>query len=435
MKRFLKCICLALGAVMISGNLSSAKEKNMQSRMNRERLNIGTYFLQEYARTEQHVKDLADCGIDFVIGVDIDKALLDMFSKYNVGAVVNGVLPGWWGGDGKNAGKMRATNTWDKYDKGVKEFKDHSAIWGVDTGDEPSALDFPFYGEVIDFAYKKLPNQFPYLNLYPNYASVAENNAQEKVNQLGTATYSEHIDKYCQNVGLDYICYDFYMFAAGIPRHYENLRVVANAARSTGRSMWIVLQVNSNKKEKWISLDQLRSQAFSSLAFGAENIIWACYTAGWWHNQVLDKQGNKTEQYDKLKTVNQELHAIAPEYMRFRNTATHFVGFEKGDKYMAAVQDTMPVKELSTGVFQNVKAINGEPLIIGQMTERKGYSQALMIYAADSPDASAVKDVTVSFKCSDRHKVRVVNAPLTLNADGTYSVTIRSCSGALVIAE
>ena len=31
------------------------------------------------------------------------------------------------------------------------------------------------------------------------------------------------------------------------------------------------------------------------MAFGAENIIWACYTAGWWQaNQVLDSQGNKT---------------------------------------------------------------------------------------------------------------------------------------------
>ena len=39
----------------------------MNTRMNRNRLNIGTYFLRPYACSEAHVKDLADCGIDFVV--------------------------------------------------------------------------------------------------------------------------------------------------------------------------------------------------------------------------------------------------------------------------------------------------------------------------------------------------------------------------------
>ena len=72
-------------------------------------------------------------------------------------------------------------------------------------------------------------NQFAYLNLYPNYASVAENSAQQTVNQLGTATYDEHIRQYCEHVGLDYLCYDFYMYSltadrdsfAGVNRAYE----------------------------------------------------------------------------------------------------------------------------------------------------------------------------------------------------------------------
>ena len=46
----------------------------MNTRMDRKRLNIGTYHLKPYARTEQHVKDLADCGIDFVICMDYDES-------------------------------------------------------------------------------------------------------------------------------------------------------------------------------------------------------------------------------------------------------------------------------------------------------------------------------------------------------------------------
>ena len=37
--------------------------------------------------------------------------------------------------------------------------------------------------------------------------------------------------------------------------------------------------------------------------------------------EVLDDKGNKTQQYDKLKTVNAELHALSDEYMRFRNAS------------------------------------------------------------------------------------------------------------------
>lgn len=407
----------------------------MNTRMNRNRLNIGTYFLRPYACSEAHVKDLADCGIDFVVCMQNDPKTLDLFTKYNVGAIVTGILPGWWGGDGDNAGTMREKNPWSAYEKGAASFKDHPAIWGIDTGDEPSALDFPYYGEVLKFVEKNFPKQFPYLNLYPNYASVAKNNAQQTVNQLGTPTYAEHIDRYCENIAADYICYDFYMYSASVAGHYENLRIVADACRKSGRSLWIVLQVNSNKPEKWISENQLRAQAYSSMAFGAENIIWACYTAGWWHNQVLDDKGNKTQQYDKLKTVNAELHALSDEYMRFRNASTHFVGFKADSPWLAKLQNTKPLEALNTGVFRDVKAANGAELIIGQMFSRKADgSYALMVCAADDPQDTANKTFDVTFRCDD-FKVKAVGAPLTKLADGSYSISMKSCGGALIVAE
>ena len=51
-----------------------------------------------------------------------------------------------------------------------------------DTGDgSPSALDFPHYGKVIDLVNTRFPRQFAYLNLYPNYASVAKTDDVERV--------------------------------------------------------------------------------------------------------------------------------------------------------------------------------------------------------------------------------------------------------------
>ena len=82
----------------------------MNTRMNRSRLNIGVYHLKEYARTEQHVRDLSDCGIDFVICLDNARPTLDLLAKYGVGAIGSGIVPGWWGGDGNNAGTMAEWN-------------------------------------------------------------------------------------------------------------------------------------------------------------------------------------------------------------------------------------------------------------------------------------------------------------------------------------
>ena len=409
----------------------------MNKRMNRNRLNIGAYILQPYARTEQHIKDLADSGVEFVVCMGNDRPALDLFEKYGVGAIVSGVVPGWWGDNGDNAGKMAETNPLEKYDEAAAKFVDHPAIWGIDVGDEPSALDFPHYGKVMNKVEKLFPNQFAYLNLYPNYASVSQNNAQETVNQLGTPTYDEHIARYCECVASDYICYDFYLYSINVTKHYENLRVVADACLKTGRSMWIVLQVNSNREHEWMSENNLRFQAYTAMAFGAENIIWACYTAGWWHNQVLDKEGNKTEQYDKMKKVNAEIRTIAEEYMRYRRVSTHFVGFA-GNSDMEKVNQK-PIEALNTGVFFDVKADNGAPIVVGQMASRQADgANALMICAADDHHEKDPKSYNITFSVMEGKAVEAIGGcgkkPVTRLADGSYSVPVVSNEGVLITA-
>ena len=408
----------------------------MNQRMDRTRLNIGAYHLQPYARTEDHIREVAECGVDFIVCMADDRSALDLFHKYGIGAIVSGILPGWWGGDGQNAGKMAAWNPIEKYEAAAATFRDHPAIWGIDVGDEPSALDFPHYGKVIDYVDRAFPNQFPYINLYPNYASVSQNSAEETVNQLGTTTYAEHIRRYCECVPLDYLCYDFYLYSINVSLHYENLRTVANACRNTGRSMWIVLQVNSNDPAYWITENNLRFQAYTAMAFGAENIIWGCYTAGWWNNQVLDGEGNKTRQYDRLKKINAEIRTIGEEYMKYRRVSTHFVGFG-GHPDMEAVEQA-PVDSLSTGVFFDLKAERGSPLVVGEMVNRnRDGSVALMICAADDPYEKSPCLHRITFRAPNR-RVRALGGDgyktVTHLGDGLYAVDIASNEGVLITA-
>jgi len=391
--------------------------------MDRGRLNIGTYYLKEYARTEAHVRDLAECGIDFVVNMANDRPTLDLFAKYGVGAVVSGIVPGWFGGDGKNTGQMSEKNPLSRYEAAAASFADHPAIWGIDAGDEPSALDFPHYGRVMARMEQLFPRQFAYLNIYPNYALVSGNSPDQTAGQLGTPDYAGYIRRYGECIPADYLCYDYYMYAAGAEGALANLRTVSDACLASGRSMWIVLQVNSRDPARWISENQLRFQAFSAMAFGAETIIWACWCAGWWHNQVLDGNGGKTEQYEKLKTVNAEIHTLAADYMRFRRTATHRI---HGGEC------------LHTGVFADVHAADGGELLVGQMVSRGGDgAHALMICAADDPMDEHPKEVKIRFRADGRF-VRAIGGrgmlPITAEEDGGMSVTVSSNAGVLITA-
>ena len=360
-----------------------------KTKFDRSRLLIGTYCIADYARSEAHVRDMKNCGIDFLTAAPADPGLLDNCKKYGIGVVATGILPGWWGGDGDNAGTMAEKVPLEKVREAAEKLnadpflKDHPALWGIDAGDEPSALDFPHYGKLIALAEELFPDRLIYLNLYPNYASVAENTSGQVVSQLGTRTYQEYIDRYAEEVRTDYLCLDNYEFAAGTAKLYDNLRIAANACRDSGRDFWMVLQVNSSRPDKWLSADMLRHQAFSCLAFGAVSLNWACWTAGWWHNEVLDKEGKKTEQYEKLKTVNAEVRRLEGDYMAHRNVRTVFLG--QPDE--AAASSGVEIAETyADPLFTEVKPEDGGLFLAGEMVSREGDGRALFL--CDVSDAS-----------------------------------------------
>ena len=405
-------------------------------RYDKSKLNIGAYILQPYARTEKHIKEIKECGIDMIIDMWYDIKTLDLFSKYGIGAIVRDVAPHWWGGCGK-AGQLHKEYPIEIYEKIADEYTDHPAIWGISIGDEPSALDIPYYGTVLDKVSKLFPDAFPYLNLYPNYATVAENTADETVSQLGTKTYAEYIEVYCKNVPADYISYDYYVYATkNLGGCLENYRIVSEAARKSGRRFMYIAQVNSQNPAEIVTVNQMRFQAFSAMSFGAEDISWGCYTGGWWHHNVLDEKGEKTQQYDKLKLVNSEIRMFADEYMKFKNTNTHLVGFSDEISNKSGMKTSI---SFSNGYFCDVKAENGKELIIGEMTRRdNGDEKALFITVADDYLDVCPSETRLLFNsCKDvtaLGKDGYVVAHFDENTK-EYSLTVKSNEAYLIIAK
>lgn len=299
-----------------------------------DKFHIGTYYFQNNARTEKGVKDLSESGIDVVFCIDNDREMLDLFHKYGVSAVVAGIVPGWFGGNGDNAGTMRETNKREAYINGINAFVDHPAIVGIDAGDEPSSVDFPYYGQMIELMKELAPSKFPYLNIYPSYGMLAANSEEQSEKELGVPTYKDYIDAYGKYVDLPYLSFDHYYLTSSPERLISDLETNAVYCRDNGKQLYAVLQVNSLDPDHFVTEDELAFQAFSAMAYGARAVSWACYSSGWWHNLVLDADGNKTEQYDKMKRVNHKMIALSNEYIKYnwmateRTTETAFGGFE-----------------------------------------------------------------------------------------------------------
>lgn len=425
----------------------------------RGKLNIGAYYLSEKAQTEDHVRDVRDCGVDFLVsmsgGAQMRKTY-DLLHKYGIGAFVILTSPYWSEAlhlAGKDIAQVLPLEKWIRNAE-RHVLRSHPAVWGYDLGDEPGAASFPFYGEVVRAIREKCPEKALYLNLYPNCVPKADARQDpDKPNVFWDAdTYEEYIGRFCESVPLDYVCYDFYLYRQPerrIPLSYENMRTVSEACRRHGRDFWTVLQVNSSEKGLPTSVARLRFQAYQAMAYGATTLLWACYSPGWWHHNVLTKDGEKTGQYERLRQVNGEIHAFGRQYMRFRTVETALVGdfgakgalfrppregvLQKGEK-----AGTTPVSQrFSNGVVRDLRAADGKALIVGDMVGRADKAcRAVFVCAADDPMEASPCARELVFGVADGFRVGAMGVGGKLRAergeDGLFRLPLRSSEGVFV---
>ena len=413
-----------------------------------EKLTVSAYYMNKNVCTPERIREMRECGIDLLIpGRNGETNTFDLLRANGINTVVRGFVPGT-GGDLDRGATLARRRPLNVYDSAAKTFVAHPVVTGIDIGDEPPAGDMPYLGLVAERVSALFPGRFPYLNLYPNYASLVEVGADKARSQLGTATYGEYIDEYVKWLPLNYICYDFYYPTVYRGRrdrlmrqYYANFEMVANAARRTGRHMCTILLVGSRpaKNPVYTRENELRFQAYTAMAYGASMIGWACYGGGWWTNWVVDVNGRTSEQYAKLKRVNEEIHRIAPVYDTLRRVDTHFVGFSSVTNDYLAMCATKDVARLDTGYFTELAAETPEPLVVGEFTGRtpKDPVHALFIVGAGDPFDEAPRKFTVRFKSAYPVKAYCKDGPLavTRGEDGALRVALAPNEFAFVVTE
>lgn len=413
----------------------------------RSRVAFGTYCLAKRYRTEATFKDMKACGIDFVCeNFGGDPQSVETMRKLGLVSVCAGGFPTYWGGVDSVNGHIAELAPLEKYEAARKAYQPSPVDRMVNFGDELSALDFPHLGRAMSHLAASGLRQAPYLNLHPcihQGANVAR--------YYGASNYVAYVDAYVKHIPLDYISYDIYPYQFrerrewGFARFYENARIVADACRDSGRAFWYIPQANSFRPDDVTTANKMRYQAYAALAFGAETLTWACWTAGWWTNNVLNADGTRTAQYDRLKEVIAEIHRFDRDYMRFRRVQTHFTGFtgaaakwiEPDPKTGIPRVNFDTPHHVSTAFFDDIRGTDGLPLVVGEFVPRNGTGRerAILVFAADDPWDEHPADRVVSFRTA--YRVRVVGpdgeVKVTRSADGRYEIPLRSSRCAFVM--
>lgn len=155
-------------------------------------------------RDPQHgLESIADCK--FTVAGFVSPPDLPLCEKLGLAAIMaptKGEEP-WFG-------KWREMSD-EEIDQTVKQMVEAAgnspAVLGYFIMDEPGAPAFPALAKAVAAVKKYAPGKLAYINLFPSYATVG---APDK-SQLGTATYTEYLERFVNEVQPQIISYDNYM--------------------------------------------------------------------------------------------------------------------------------------------------------------------------------------------------------------------------------
>lgn len=202
----------------------------------------------------------------------------------------------------------------------VKRFMNHPALAGYYLRDEPGRAAFPALGEWARRIQKVDDKHFCYLNLLPNYAPTSA---------LGTETYREHVQLFIQEVPIQLLSFDYYPIILDelgnrIVRNtwYENLEIFSEEAFKVGKPFWAFALTVAHGPYPVPTLEEIKLQVFSNLAYGAQGIQYFTY---WtpsidegqdFHHGPIDFDTHKrTDVYDRMKEMNRDIKNLSHVFL------------------------------------------------------------------------------------------------------------------------
>ncbi len=232
----------------------------------------------------------------------------------------------------------------------VNDYKEYPALFNYHVMDEPHNRDFPMLRAICDKLRELDPRHQSYINLFPNYAKLA---------QLGDAGYADHVETFIQAVNPTLISYDHYHFCKGkkIEQHdfsderqrliyenafedknragfFDNLETIRAASLSHGLPYMIIILLVEHGPYRYLNEAELRFEVFQSLAYGVNAISYFTYWTPkgevddvWhWKEGIISADGEKCRHYEDVKRINPELQRMGQALMGQRSLEVLHVG-------------------------------------------------------------------------------------------------------------
>ena len=404
---------------------------------------VGLFYFTKDLHTDEGVKQAAETNADFFVAVESSEQFLNLCEKYNMGIISTSNIQMWWGGDGDNAGGYANQLPVEKLDEIKKVYPNSSALWGDYPVDEPNSKDFKHIDKIIK-RYKELfPGKLPFINLYPNYASIPKNTGEEVVSQLGNMSYSEHIDQYVREIDLPYICFDYYPFTGVnvFATYLENLDVVAKACKKSDKDMWVIIQTGAWKAEDILEAYQLDWQVYLCLAYGTKSIIHASYSKGWWDETTscVNLKGEKNPTYEYAKNINDMLHSpLGSEFLNYKYIYTGVCGdINSADSRVKSQLERQNNFEKPSDL-PDIKITSDKAVVVGYF--KKGENYAIMAVNSHNPFDSSIK-ANVKFETKDVKQIniygekRIANSVRSEGGISALELTLNSGQGVFLVCE
>ncbi len=177
--------------------------------------------------------------------------------------------------------------------------------------DEPSAYNFDRIAKIADAIHRLSPEDKVFVNLLPSYAKPA---------MLGTDTYKEYVESFCEKVNPDYICFDYYdLLGEDYTETHRggfvaNLATVTDIAKKYNKEARVIVLLTKHGDYANVTDAEIRWQSNLSILFGLKSLSFFSYAmpadssvAG--ENAMTDGEGKPTEHYVSVQNANNTTRA------------------------------------------------------------------------------------------------------------------------------
>lgn len=195
---------------------------------------------------------------------------------------------------------------------GIPRLKNHPALYGYFLQDEPWPKDIPETARRYRAMAQQDTNKPTYVNLLPNYGDGMPK-------EIKMPQYRQYLQQ-SSTIGLPFISFDFYpIMKSGIrSTWYSCMEDIRRESLRTDKPFWAFALCTPHVDYPQPTIEMLRLQVYSNLAYGAKAIEYFTYwtpdvTKEWdFHDGPISNDGRRTKNYALVKRMNQELHDLLP---------------------------------------------------------------------------------------------------------------------------